>query len=169
MASDTGAKTGATGITVEDPIHGEHRLASNALGLSGVLFCCVTGAAPIAAMLFNVPVTVLGGGWSSPASFWIATVVLTLFSVGYVEMARRVTAAGGFYSFVSHGFGQIMGMGTAVTITLCYVLFTAGVSGVTAYFANSTMNDWLSIDIPAYVIMFVLLAVMLVLAFFHIE
>ena len=120
-------------------------------------------------MLFNVPVTVLGGGWSSPASFWIATVVLTLFSVGYVEMARRVTAAGGFYSFVSHGFGQIMGMGTAVTITLCYVLFTAGVSGVTAYFANSTMNDWLSIDIPVYVIMFVLLAVMLVLAFFHIE
>ena len=99
-------------------------------------------------MLFNVPVTVLGGGWSSPASFWIATVVLTLFSVGYVEMARRVTAAGGFYSFVSHGFGQIVGMGTAVTITLCYVLFTAGVSGVTAYFANSTMNDWLSIDIP---------------------
>ena len=51
--------------------------------------------------------------------------MLTLFSVGYVEMARRVTAAGGFYSFVSHGFGQIMGMGTAVTITLCYVLFTA--------------------------------------------
>jgi amino acid transporter len=170
MASDTGASTGASsGMEIEDPIHGEHRLASNALGVSGVLFCCVTGAAPIAAMLFNVPVTVLGGGWSSPASFWLATVVLTLFSVGYVEMARRVTAAGGFYSFVSHGFGQIMGMGTAVTITLCYVLFTAGVSGVTAYFANSTMNDWLSIDIPAWVIMFTLLAVMLILAFFHIE
>ena len=170
MASDTGATAGASsGVEIEDPIHGGSRLASNALGVSGVLFCCVTGAAPIAAMLFNVPVTVLGGGWSSPASFWLATVVLTLFSVGYVEMARRVTAAGGFYSFVSHGFGQIMGMGTAVTITLCYVLFTAGVSGVTAYFANSTMNDWLSIDIPVYVIMFTLLAVMLVLAFFHIE
>jgi hypothetical protein len=27
------------------------------------------------------------------------------------------------------------------------------------------MNDWLSIDIPAYVIMFTLLAVMLILAF----
>jgi len=172
MASDTGAGTGATrgsGIEVEDPIHGEQRLASNALGLSGVLFCCVTGAAPIAAMLFNVPVTVLGGGWSSPASFWIATVVLTLFSVGYIEMARRVTAAGGFYSFVSHGFGQIVGMGTAVTITLCYVLFCAGVSGVTAYFANSTINEWLGVDIPAWAIMFTLLVVMLVLAFFHIE
>jgi amino acid transporter len=169
MASETGAKTGATGIEIQDPIHGEQRLASNALGLSGVLFCCVTGAAPIAAMMFNVPVTVLGGGWSSPASFWIATVVLTLFSVGYVEMARRVTAAGGFYSFVSHGFGQIVGMGTAVTITLCYVLFTAGVSGVTAYFAHGTLNDWLSVDIPAWLIMFTLLGVMLALAFFHIE
>jgi amino acid transporter len=57
--------------------------------------------------------------------------VLTLFSWG-TSRWPRVTAAGGFYRFVSHGFGQIMGMGTAVTITLCYVLFTAGVSGVTA-------------------------------------
>jgi amino acid transporter len=170
MASDTGAGRGAPEVVVEDPIHGtENRLASGALGLSGVLFCCVTGAAPIAAMLFNVPVTVLGAGWASPATFWIATVVLTLFSVGYVEMARRVTAAGGFYSFVSHGFGQVVGMGTAVTITLCYVLFAAGVSGVTGYFANFTINDWFGVDIPAWLIMFVLLAVMLALAFFHIE
>jgi amino acid transporter len=172
MASDTGAGPGgAHEVAVEvDPIHGgEFRLASNALGLSGVLFCIVTGAAPIAAMLFNVPVTVLGSGYASPATFWIATVVLTLFSVGYVEMARRVTAAGGFYSFVSHGFGQVVGMGTAVTITLCYVLFSAGVSGVTAYFANSTINDWFGVDIPAWLIMFVLLGVMLILAFFHIE
>jgi len=27
-----------------------------------VLFCIVTGAAPLAAMLFNVPVATLGGG-----------------------------------------------------------------------------------------------------------
>jgi hypothetical protein len=44
----------SSGIEVEDAIHGEHRWHPNALGVSGVLFCCVTGAAPIAAMLFNV-------------------------------------------------------------------------------------------------------------------
>ena len=63
MASDTDAAPAPRPASRSRiAIHGEHRLASNALGVSGVLFCCVTGAAPIAAMLFNVPVTVLGGG-----------------------------------------------------------------------------------------------------------
>ena len=122
---------------------GEHyELAAGALGLPQVLFCIVTGAAPIAAMLFNTPVVVLGGGYAVPAAFLIATVVLTIFSVGYIEMARRVTAAGGFYSFVSHAFGPVLGLGTAVLITACYIFFSGAVIGVTSYFANTSFNDW---------------------------
>ena len=78
-------------------VHGDQhsgRLAQNALGLPGVLFCIVTGAAPIAAMLFNVPVTVLGGGFASPAAFLVATIVLTVFAVGYIEMARTRDGGG---------------------------------------------------------------------------
>ena len=54
----------------------EHgRLADGALGLPSVLFCIVTGAAPLAAMVFNVPIAVIGGGYAAPAAFLIATVV----------------------------------------------------------------------------------------------
>jgi hypothetical protein len=53
-----------------------HELARGALGLRQVLFCIVTGAAPLAAMMFNVPIAVLGGGSGAPAAFLIATVVL---------------------------------------------------------------------------------------------
>ena len=81
-------------------------------------------------MLFNVPVAVLGGGFAAPAAFLVATIVLTIFAVGYIEMARTVTAAGGFYSFVTHGFGTVMGMGTAALISLCYVIFCSAVLGV---------------------------------------
>jgi amino acid transporter len=152
--------------SVVDPTHG---LARNALGLPQVLFCIVTGAAPIAAMLFNSYWAVYGGGWAAPSAFIIATFGFTIFSVGYVAMARRVTAAGGFYSFVSHGFGQSLGMGTALLIAACYTVFAAGVTGVTAYFANTTINDWFSVDIPVWVIEFGTLAIMMLLAFFHIE
>jgi amino acid transporter len=147
----------------------DHKLASGALGLSGVLFCIVTGAAPIAAMLFNVPVTVLGGGFASPAAFLIATIVLTIFSVGYIEMSRRVTAAGGFYSFITHGFGPVVGMGTAALISLCYVFFCAAVTGVTAYFAATSIDDWTGIALPAWLIMAVILAITATLSWFHIE
>src|ERR1700738_494412 len=78
-------------------------LAKNAVGLPSVLVLIVTGAAPITAMLFNVPVAVSGAGSAAPAGFLLATIALVIFSVGYVAMARRVTAAGGFYSFISHG------------------------------------------------------------------
>jgi amino acid transporter len=147
----------------------DHKLASGALGLSGVLFCIVTGAAPIAAMLFNVPITVLGGGFAAPAAFLIATVVLTIFSVGYIEMSRRVTAAGGFYSFITHGFGPIAGMGTAVLISLCYVVFSSAVIGVTGYFASTSIEDWTGVAVPAWVIMAVIIATTAMLAWFHIE
>jgi amino acid transporter len=147
----------------------DHKLASNALGLPGVLFCIVTGAAPIAAMLFNVPVTVLGGGFASPAAFLIATVTLTIFSVGYIEMSRRVTAAGGFYSFITHGFGPVAGMGTAALISLCYVFFSSAVTGVTSYFASTSIEDWTGVSIPAWVIMAVTISIMSLLSWFHIE
>src|SRR4051794_38824363 len=106
--------------TVVDPTHG---LARNALGLPQVLFCIVTGAAPIAAMLFNDPWAVFGGGWAAPSAFIVATVGFTVFSVGYIAMARRVTAAGGFYSFASHGFGQTIGMGVAGLLAGFFFLF----------------------------------------------
>jgi amino acid transporter len=154
------------GSTVVEPTHG---LARNALGLPQVLFCIVTGAAPIAAMLFNDFWAVYGGGWAAPSAFIIATFGFTIFSVGYVAMARRVTAAGGFYSFVSHAFGQSLGMGTALLIAACSTVFAAGVTGVTAYFANATFNDWFSVDIPVWVWEFGTLGIMMVLAFFHIE
>ena len=158
----------ATGDVI-DAIHGEHRLAPNALGLAGVLFCIVTGAAPIAAMLFNVPVATFGGGTGVPAAFIIATIVLTIFSIGYVEMARRVSAAGGFYSFISHGFGQVLGMGTALLIAGCYIFFAAGVTGVTAYFLNATLNDWIGWGPPVWLAEIGTVILMVVLAYFHIE
>ena len=153
----------------EEVVDPEHGLARNALGLPQVLFCIVTGAAPIAAMLFNDPWAVFGGGWAAPSAFIIATIGFTVFSVGYIAMARRVTAAGGFYSFASHGFGQTIGMGVALLIAACYLIFSAGVTGVTAYFANTTIDDWIGVDIPVWVFEFGTLAAMIMFAFFHIE
>jgi amino acid transporter len=158
-----------TGETM-DPEAGE-RLARNALGLREVLFCIVTGAAPIAAMQFNVPWAVGGAGYAGPATFLLATIVLTIFSVGYIEMARRVTAAGGFYSFISHAFGSVVGMGAAITIALSYTIFAAANVGVTGYFAQSNIATWTngSVDLPIGLIYAVLIVLAGAFSYFHIE
>jgi amino acid transporter len=146
-----------------------NRLASNALGLPSVLFCIVTGAAPLAAMMFNVPVTVLGGGFGSPAAFLIATVVLTVFSVGYIDMSRRVTSAGGFYTFITRGLGPVPGLGAGILIALCYIVFSAAVMGVLGYFAATSLADWFGIDLPAWAYTLVALAAISAFGWFHIE
>lgn len=146
-----------------------YKLAPGALGLPQVLFCIVTGAAPLAAMMFNVPITVLGGGSGAPAAFLIATVVLTIFSVGYIEMSRRVTAAGGFYTFITRGLGPVAGLGSGILITLCYVVFSAAVMGVFGYFAATSFTEWFGIDLPAWVYTALALGIISLFGWFHIE
>jgi amino acid transporter len=148
---------------------GSTELARNALGLPQILFCIVTGSAPLAAMMFNDPLSGLGIGISVPSAFWIATFSFTLFSVGYVEMARRVTTAGGFYSYTSYGFGRIIGLGTAGGIAAAYIFFTFGVNGVTAYFAQTSIKDLANFSMDWRIYAYVFLVLMLLVTYFHIE
>ena len=61
----------------------------------------------MSAMLGNVPFAAgYGIGTYAPAAFLLATIVLTLFSIGYAAMASRVSSVGGFYSFISQGLGR---------------------------------------------------------------
>ena len=151
------------------PARQHGRLHHGALGLPSVLFCIVTGAAPLTAMLFNVPVAVNGGGYAAPAAFLLATIALTIFSVGYIAMCGRVTSAGGFYTFITRGLGRIMGVGSGVLIALCYMIFAAAVIGVLGYFAATSVETWTGVALPAWVYMVAGLAIMSLLAWFHIE
>jgi len=119
------------------------KLHGGAVGLAGVLFLTVTGAAPISAMLFNTPLSVgYGNGIGTPAGFAFATVILAIFSVGYVSMARKVTAAGGFYSFISHGLGRELGMASGLAMVVAYSVFEASLCGGFAYFGTLKLAQY---------------------------
>jgi len=169
---DPGVATRHEG-TVESVYAGDSgvdRLKPNAIGLWGVIFVGVTGAAPISAMLFNVPfATGFGTGLYTPAAFLFATIILTIFTIGYVAMARKMRAAGGFYTFISHGLGRELGLATGITGAIAYSLFEVSLLGGFAYFASTNFDDWFGWHIPW--IAFALFAALLisVLCFFHVE
>ena len=149
---------------------GVDRLKPNAVGLWGGIFVAVTGAAPISAMLFNVPfATGFGTGLYTPAAFLFATIILTIFSVGYIAMARKIRAAGGFYTFISHGLGRELGMAAGICGALSYALFEVSLLGGFAYFAATNFNDWFGWHIPW--VAFALFAAVLisVLCYFDVE
>jgi amino acid transporter len=146
------------------------KLRSKAVGLVGVLFLTVTAAAPISAMLFNTPMAVgYGNGIGAPAVFLVATIILLIFSVGYAEMARRVTAVGGFYSFISHGLGRELGLGFAFGSFAAYSVFEASLAGGFAYFANLNLNQRFGIDVSWPILALLMVAGISVLTYFDVK
>ncbi|WP_424531039.1 APC family permease [Sphaerisporangium viridialbum] len=127
---------------------GVNRLRKDAVGLLGVIFMAVATAAPITAMTGNVPIALgFGNGLGVPAGYLVATIVLTVFSVGYVAMAKHITSAGAFYGYISHGLGQIAGMVAGLLATMAYVVFEASIIGFFAYSANDTFKSLAHVDV----------------------
>ncbi|HWE11369.1 MAG TPA: APC family permease [Solirubrobacteraceae bacterium] len=149
--------------------HDVHKLRPAAVGLVGVLFLTVTGSAPISAMLFNTPISVgFGNGIGTPAGFIFAAIVLTVFGVSYVAMARKVTAAGGFYSFISHGLSRELGMASGFAMVAAYSVFEVSLVGGFAYFASLKAARY-GVHIEWYWFGFAMIALIAVLAYFEVK
>jgi len=149
---------------------GVERLHTNAVGLIGVLFLTVTGAAPMTAMLGNVPVAAgFGNGTYVPAAFLLATIVLTIFSIGYAAMATRVSSVGGFYSFISQGLGRDIGMSAGLASLVSYSVFEASLTGIFAFFANAYLSTHFGLNIPwLYLSLFAILLAA-ILSYFDVQ
>lgn len=130
----------------------------------------VATAAPITAMVGNVPIAIgFGNGHYAPAGFAVATIVLTLFALGYSAMAKHITSTGAFYGFISHGLGRVVGMGAGALTTLAYVVFEAALVGIFAFFANAFFKNHLGLDIHWLVFAGLMLAVNALLTYFDIN
>jgi len=139
-------------------------LRKGAIGLTAVLFMAVANAAPITAMSFNVPIGAgYGNGLGVPAGFLFATIVLSIFAIGFSAMAKHITTAGAFYGFISHGLGQVWGMAAGLLATIAYILFEGTLIGGFAFFAANTLSsmagieiNWLIIAIGGMILIWVL-------------
>ena len=147
-----------------------HKLKPGAIGLMGVLFIAVANAAPITAMTGNTPLAIgYGNGIGAPAGFLVATVVLTLFAIGFVEMARYITTAGAFYGFITQGLGQVWGMVSGALATMAYVVFEGSLIGIFAYFLNNTLDQWFGWDINWLILAVIGIAVIGIFGYFDIS
>ncbi|MFT4042686.1 MAG: APC family permease [Gordonia sp. (in: high G+C Gram-positive bacteria)] len=146
------------------------RLKPNSLGLVGVLFMAVATAAPITAMVGNVPISVgFGNGAYAPAGYLVATIVLALFAVGYAAMSRHITATGAFYGYISHGLGRIVGLGAGFLTVLAYVVFEAALIGIFGFFGNDLCKSFFGADVPWIVFAVGMLIVNALLSYFDIN
>ena len=62
----------------------------------------------------------LGNGVGFPALFAVCAVILVLFAVGLVAVAKRIPKPGGFFTFVGYGLGKPPGLSAAYLALLTY-------------------------------------------------
>lgn len=117
-------------------------LAKNVLGVPGIVFLVLAAVAPLTGMIVIAAIGIaLGNGGGMVAAFLLATVVLLLFAVGYAQMSRVLTSAGGFYAFVVKGLGRTPGLVAGFVAMLGYNCFVAGAIGTSGFFTSTAIDD----------------------------
>jgi amino acid transporter len=146
------------------------RLKPNAVGIVGVMFMAVATAAPITAMVGNVPIAVgFGNGSHAPAGYLVATIVLSLFAIGYATMAKHLTATGAFYGYIAHGLGKVMGMASGALITMAYVVFEGSLIGIFSFFTTNLVQSLFGISIHWVIPALIMLVLNGILAYYDIN
>ncbi|GAA0219984.1 APC family permease [Actinomadura nitritigenes] len=147
----------------------EGKFDGGAMGTADIVFFVLAGVAPMGVVVALLTLSIaLGNGAGVPGTYLIAGVVLALFSAGYVRMSRRITNAGGFYTFARQGLGRRAGGATAYVALLAYNAATIGIFGALAYFGSEVISDIAGAHVSWQVCALAFFLVTAVLAYFEV-
>ena len=107
------------------------------LSTGRVVFLVIAAAAPMAAMIGNIPLALIrGNGAGLPAAYALGLLVLLCFAVGYAAMGRRVVNTGAFYTYIARALGRPVGMAAAYVAVVSYTALACGLVGAFGYFTR---------------------------------
>lgn len=130
------------------------------LSTQRIVFLVIAAAAPLAAMIGNVPLAlVYGNGVGLPVAYLIAAIVLICFSTGYAAMSRRVVNTGAFYTYISRALGKDIGVGAAYLALTSYTAMTCGLAGAFGYFMHELILGAAMVSIPWPLLSFIGIAI----------
>lgn len=140
------------------------------LGVTSIVMMVVATAAPLTVMVANTPLMVsMGNGVSAPVDALIATVIMFLFTVGFVAMSKHITNAGAFYAFIQKGLGRSVGLGSATLAVVSYALILVALQGYIGYTTASAINGFLGLAVPWWVYSFLAVGIIAYLGYRDIE
>ena len=105
----------------------KRELATNSIGVAHIVFFVVAAAAPMAAVVGATPPAFAFGNIGVPGAFVMVGLLYLVFSAGFTAMARQVSSAGGFYSYISKGLGRPLGVAGAFLALVTYFAIQIGV------------------------------------------
>ena len=127
-------------------------LAKDRLGIPAVLYFILSAMAPMTVVAGVVTTMYAVTGLSAiGAAFVAVALVLAVFAVGYVAMARYITNAGALYAYISRGLGRPAGVGAALVAALAYNLLQVGLYGMFGPTLAGYLADKVGLDLSWWV------------------
>jgi amino acid transporter len=95
--------------------------------------------------------------------YLVAGVFLMFFAISFTAMSKYIKNAGAFYAYITRGLGKPVGVGSALVALFSYSIMSIGFYGAFAYYAQSTFDDLLGVNIPWQVWVFIGIAILAIL------
>lgn len=134
-----------------------------------IVLMVTAAAAPLVVASAYIPMSIaFGGGMSTAVTYLTATLILLIFAVGFAQMAKRITASGAFYNFVTQGLGRPMGLGAGLTVMIGYSMIAAAIQGGFGFFASQMLATYLHVDVPWWVCSVAALILMFCISYFQV-
>lgn len=148
----------------------EHKLRPGQLGTIAVAFFVISAAAPLTGMAGGAPVAMLlGNGAGVPASYALVTILMLVFAVGYVAMARHHTSTGAFYSYVARSMGGYAGGAAAWVALLGYNAMQTGLYGLWGFASAAFLDSAFGWTVQWWLMAYIAMAIIAVLGYRQID
>ena len=120
-----------------------HSLKKNSIGLSLLVFMVISAAAPLTGIAGAIPIAMLmGNGAGIPGTFVIMAIIMAIWAVGFVALARRVRNAGAFYAYSARALGGRFGGAVALIAVLAYNAMMFGLLGLLGGVASGVFSQF---------------------------
>lgn len=150
------------------PVAAGTKLTGN-MGMISLMLTVLAYSAPMAVVTGFVPFVIIFGGPGATMAYAVTTVVLLLFSIGYIAMTKQLKKPGAFYTFITAGLGRNVGLGSAYLATSSYLINLAGAYGFMGVSVAALAAGFGVTDVPWYAWAFLGWILVSALGHFHIE
>ena len=162
----------STSQTVMTPRNSASQTAGlrGSLGVTAIVMMVVATAAPLTVMVANTPLIIsLGNGMAAPFDAAVATLIMLLFTVGFVAMSKYITNAGAFYAYIQKGMGRMFGLGSATMAMTSYFFILVALEAYIGFATSELLHNFLGISVPWWLLSFATIALVGFLGYRHIE
>lgn len=110
---------------------------SGRMGTTALVLSVLAFSSPLTSAAGYLAFVIASVGNTAPVAFLATTIVLLIFTVGYMAISTQMPRPGAFYAYISMGLGRHIGLGSAFVALVSYALILIGVY----FFAGTVVSD----------------------------